>query len=259
MTKTKWVVQTNLGDPRDPERIKKACEDHNFLFEGIKVIPFSEDLPEVSRKGRTLFYGSSGFTTLIQNSGEWSPGVYSNDENFCYESYQKHYGDLLLNSEADIITLEEFCKQTHDPLEEFFLRPNKDNKSFAGGVFTFKWIVDWFQRLASYDNEFIPVTTKVVIASPVNIKREWRLFIVDGKVSTGSQYRVGNKVVTSSFLPQEVLDFSEEVAERWPPARVFVLDIAETDSGSLRVLEANGMNSSGFYKSNVTKLLKDIG
>ena len=97
----------------------------------------------------------------------------------------------------------------------------------------------------------------VVVAEPVGISHEWRLFIVDGRASSGSHYRSRHRLDVSPDVPDEVIVFAEETAATWSPAPVFVLDICQSGD-QLFVLEVNCFHSSGFYAADVRKIFADV-
>jgi hypothetical protein len=47
------------------------------------------------------------------------------------------------------------------------------------------------------------------------------------------------------------------MCEIWVPAPVFVMDVGES-AGNLFIIECNCFNSSGFYKSNIEKIVVDV-
>jgi hypothetical protein len=51
--------------------------------------------------------------------------------------------------------------------------------------------------------------------------------------------------------------FVEDMCKIWTPAEVFVMDIGESLK-NLYVIECNCFNSSGFYKSDLDKIIKDV-
>lgn len=51
--------------------------------------------------------------------------------------------------------------------------------------------------------------------------------------------------------------FAEDLAMSGSPARAFVMDVAHS-GGALKVLEINGINSSGFYEADVDGLVASL-
>jgi hypothetical protein len=90
----RWIVQNNLGQTKDTERIRQACINNGYLYEPIKVIPFSLELPEIDNKEPTIFYGATNFINNIYKSGRWIPGTFFN-ENFTIRAYNKNYKEYI--------------------------------------------------------------------------------------------------------------------------------------------------------------------
>jgi ATP-grasp domain, R2K clade family 3 len=70
--------------------------------------------------------------------------------------------------------------------------------------------------------------------------------VVDGRVVASSQYRSNGRLKVTGEVPPEVTRFAGEMAARYAPAPVFVLDVGAVAAG-LRVVETNCFNSAGFY------------
>jgi hypothetical protein len=55
----KWVIQNNLINVEDHDRIRDICVKHGYGHESFKVIPFSEEIPAVGVGEPTVFYGAA--------------------------------------------------------------------------------------------------------------------------------------------------------------------------------------------------------
>jgi len=104
---------------------------------------------------------------------------------------------------------------------------------------------------------FTSATLVYIFASVVGGVTETRFFVVDGKIVTGSLYKRGNKVIYDSNIDPDVQKFAQEMVDFWQPNRAFVIDIALTPDGC-KIVEINNINSSGFYASNVNKIIDAI-
>lgn len=138
-----------------------------------------------------------------------------------------------------------------------FIRPNDDTKSFAGDVKEFKNIGTWYEGLRRYENTNLTIDTKIVVAEPWNIVKEWRLWIVNKKVIAASQYRKYFKLSKEEGCPKEVKDFAEARCQHYVPHDVFCMDIGMS-GGELYIIECGCMNGSGFYKANIQNIVKEV-
>jgi hypothetical protein len=99
--------------------------------------------------------------------------------------------------------------------------------------------------------------TKVVLCEPKNIQAEFRWFVVDGKVVSGSMYRCRNQLIKQRMTEPEEFDEAQKMADKWLPAPCCVMDLALVDD-ELKVIEFNCINSSGFYDNDVVAIFKTL-
>jgi hypothetical protein len=251
----KWVVQNNMRtDGGDSNIIKDACKKFGFLFEGVKVIPFSSDIPNISGNDMPIYYGSTGWVDRIYNEYPSAPGVFFNPESvFTY--WTDKYGAKSLNFGAKETTFKKIVSEQHSDDERFFIRPISDQKEFSGSIMSFGDIKEWSNRIQSDvpDLENLPI----IIAEPCGIAKEWRLFMINGKVCTGSRYRTYFVRNTDPYVPDNVIEFAEEQAKIYSPVPIFVMDIAES-AKNLFIIEIGCFNSAGFYDSDIEKIVHDV-
>lgn len=248
-----WVVQYNLGGQYVLD-VYEACKVHNQIYTPVEAIPFSHELPDVCHDIPTVFYGATNWINAIYQSNIWEPGVFFNPES-TYPFWSKKYGEHVLNNDYKETTLNKLVKEDHNLEELIFIRPADDSKAFAGNVMTFKQIKKWGDNLFSDETDL--GNFPIIISEPLAIACEWRLFLVDGKVSTGSQYRVYNRLSKDGYVPQWVIEFAKKRAEEYSPSPVFVMDVGRCGP-ELYVIEIGCFNSAGFYDADVTKLIKDV-
>jgi hypothetical protein len=99
--------------------------------------------------------------------------------------------------------------------------------------------------------------TKIQVCTRKDIMREFRTWVVDGKVVDASQYKIGTKVTYERCTEPEVLEFAQKMVDIYQPAKAFVLDVCMTSEG-MKVVEVNCINCSGFYDVDLTKLLMEV-
>lgn len=251
----KWMVQKNLlsiSESGDCKKIKDACEKYGYKYEGIDVIPFSGDVPIINPNDPIVFYGGTGWINNIYNKYKNIKGIFFNP-NSVFTNWVKKY--KTLNSDAKETTLIELSKENIDGDTFLFIRPVSDLKEFNGSVMTFEDIKNWNNKIKFANEDFgnIPI----VVGEAYNISHEWRLFIINGKVITGSQYRTYFVLNTNESVPQNVIDFAEEQARIYSPSDIFVMDVCKC-SNELYVLEVGCFNSAGFYLSNIDKIVNEV-
>lgn len=202
--------------------------------------------------GPVVFHGR---TTLILRAFEhpkWRHGVFFDPGRFQHRAYVAAYGERMLNADARVLSWEELLREPHAPEELVFLKPNDDLKHFTGQVLRFSECVDLYRTLRRGARPVEP-TSEVVLGKPSEIDAEWRLFLVDGEVVTGSMYRPSG----DPHVPRELIDFAQDAASHWVPASVFVLDVARADY-AWKIVECNCFNGSRFYSADVERLVRQV-
>jgi len=152
-------------------------------------------------------------------------------------------------------TLKDFSNDGYNDDELFFIRPVSDLKEFNGGVMSFKDIRSWESKINCHNLDLGSIP--IVIGEAFGISHEWRLFLVDGKVSSGSQYRTYYVLNIDENVPKNVISFAEAQAKVYSPADVFVMDIGKSNN-NLYIIEIGCFNSAGFYGSDIEKIVFDV-
>jgi hypothetical protein len=253
----RWVIQNNLISENDLNQIQDACKAINVEFEEVQVIPYLKVLPEFTLDDNNVYYGS---TTLMNNLYEKHKpkGLFYNHETFSMENYIKQWGEHMLNCDAQVLTVGEFFKMDKPDDENIFIRPDADSKAFDGQVSKFKNAKTYIQRHLDYETE-MDLETKILVGPAYNIFKEWRNYVVDGKVVTSSLYRQNFKLKKSGDdIPQSMLDFVQERINEYKPHDNFAIDIASTHDGTYYIIECGCLNSVGLYHCNIPKLVESI-
>ncbi len=258
MKNIRWVIQRNLLSENEIDKLILACDNIDTEYELINVIPFDKELPKFTIDNKiNIYYGS---TTLIDNVYKQlnKPiGVFFN-ENYSIENYIKKWGSYMLSSDASITTFKEFSKLEHANDSLWFVRPDADDKSFAGEVWSFETIKNWKDNMTKFDNVDLNENTKIIVSEPYNIKKEWRNYIVDGKVVTSSLYRKNFKLNKSNTdIPDDMIKFVENRCKEYMPHKIFAMDIALCGD-EYYIIECGCMNSVGLYACDINKLIKEI-
>ncbi|MEW6732408.1 MAG: ATP-grasp domain-containing protein [Acidobacteriota bacterium] len=248
-----WCIQKSSSSD-SPAILNEACTAagfDTFYFETQ-----ANALPDVGQDQPVIFYGSCFFIRNVARSRRWKPGVYFDEEIFRFSQYMAHYGTRMLNHDAYFTTLEELSTTDLSKEEHLFIRSDSDLKELPGYLWPTQELILFIEKLKS-SGKNNALKTPIVVAPRKRLEYEWRLFIVDNQVSSGSQYGFYGDLELSPIVPHEVVAFAEEIVAIWSPARAFVIDIVSIKS-DLFVMELNGINTSGFYRANVTKIITDL-
>jgi hypothetical protein len=254
------VMQNNLISENDLGQIQQACKEAGAEVQEIRVVPFSEDIPEFTYNRKNLYYGSTTLMYNIHYQFRNPIGLFYN-ENFNMEAYLRHWDVFMFNYDVDIITVGDFLnndtfyEQHHDKM---FVRPNGDGKEFDGQVGTIQEICGMFERTIKYEGP-LDRDTKILVGPAYNINKEWRLYIVNREIVTASRYRTNFKLSESNTdIPEEMIKFAKQMINKWRPHDNFAMDIASDHDGVYYVLECGCLNSVGFYACDINKLFKSM-
>ncbi len=253
----KWILQKNLIKQRTLVAIRNAFVDLGINFEEVLIVPFSKDLPVFDPAENQIFYGSM---TLMMNAyhSEYRRGVFFDPYQFNFQNYLNKWPNHMLNSDATIQTLDHFVASLSKARTSWFIRPNSDDKSFVGSVMNLKEIQEFHHKVTALQDSDVNGSTLVCTAPPKHIIREWRTFVVDGKVIDSCRYILNGKLNPSAEdVPKAIVNFVELRAAEYSPHPVFVMDVAETPDG-LRIIECNCFNGTGFYDNNVHKIIEAV-
>lgn len=253
-----FIIQHNLMNGISLGKIANALEDYKIPHKFVGVIPFSHEItsddPLVGKD--FIPYGSTLLTMLTMRDSQNWRGNYFIPETFRAEAWLANRNDMLNEGFCTIEEAINFLKLM-DSDEEYFTRPCEDLKQYSGQVMKAGELHDWLLdacECASSGSYKLEFDTKIQICKPKNIQAEWRWFIVDSKVVSGSMYRFRGILDKREELDIAVIAEAQMFADIWLPHRNCVMDLALVD-GAMKVIEFNTINSSGFYDHNVEKII----
>jgi len=249
-----WVLQENLFNEYGYTQLLETLNKYDIPHTEVKIVPFIHDIiPDINPEGLVMVCGATSMTK-IANRKNWFPGSFHN-EDFTYEKWKENWGTELLNYEAIVCRFDEVAHHW----DEFFIRPCEDTKSFSGTVMEWEEFYEWQPKVVGINEDLSPLQADtMVMMSPLKtIYTESRFFVVDGKVITGSIYKVGNTVRSSDIIDDDLWNYTQSMVDIWQPARAFVLDVALTPDG-FKIIEVNNLNSAGYYKCDIQKIVLAI-
>jgi hypothetical protein len=264
-----YVVQENLFREDHWQMLIDALERLVLPYSIVRVFPFVDkialvkdipekfdidDLTDYAPADSSIFIFGATKLARIAQKRKWKPGSMAND-NHDFRVYNKYYGNHMLNHDSVICTVGDPMSTTWEPNETRFIRPSKDLKSFTGKVFE---ETDWLNLIKCPSNpEFLHKGTVIQIAAPKEIQQEIRFWIVDNEIVTGSQYRLQNRLVLDANCAPVAEEFVLGMIQLFQPAQAFVMDVCMHE-GQWKIVEINCINTSGFYKADVQRLLMSL-
>ncbi|NJO62622.1 MAG: ATP-grasp domain-containing protein [Richelia sp. RM2_1_2] len=258
MKNVRWVIQNNLLAENDLKSLQNACKSNDVEFEEVTIIPFSDELPKFTLDGKiNIYYGSTTFMFNLYNKLK-PAGLFFNPESYSIANYINQWGEHMLNSGAKITTIKEFTTENHADDSLWFIRPDADDKSFDGTVMAFGRLKNWRKNFLQFDDTKLQDDSKIVVGPPYNIKKEWRNYVVDGKIVSSSLYRTNFKLSKSNIdIPQSMLEFTQERIKEYQPHEIFVIDIALCGD-AYYIIECGCLNSVGFYAADINAIVGEV-
>ena len=245
----KFIIQYNLINEKQLLKIKDGIS--KYPHEYVSVIPFSHDIKaDEPLIGKNFIpYGSTLFVSLASEL-EWK-GCYFDLSKFNYKAFVKNRNDMLNSNVLTIKEALEFLKtQPEDKM--WFTRPSKDLKQFTGLINPSHECIKYFTNALLADSSSVAqlkTDTDIVLCEPQNIDSEYRWFVVDKKVVSGSMYRNSGFMYQQKVTDQKIIDEAQTFADGWLPHDNCVMDLALVN-GKVKVIEFNCLNGSGFYDNN---------
>jgi len=255
MTAT-WAIQSNRIRNSQSLPFIQALTEQNEPWAEVSI-NFDGDFNfdhEIDHQN-VIPYGS---VTLIRKAVQegWKH-VFANDK-FRTDVWRDMHSQMLNNSLVlDTLSDLGYFVANRNEDQKIFIRPREDFKAFSGMVQTIKELKDWIHRLETIKTDIDPEKVYVSVSRFKQIDAEWRYFVVDGKIVTGSMYRFQGKQRLQRETDTAVLAEAQALADIWLPHPVCVMDVALSE-GEAKVIEFNSFNASGIYDHDVGAIVKAV-
>lgn len=156
----------------------------------------------------------------------------------------------MLNIGCDTLSMEQLNGRVFK--EEVFMKPNSAYKEFIGGVtLPGEKFEDFLAR-----QKYCGKEVEVMLAPYYNIHSEYRFFVYDDIVATGSSYIVNKKFNDKYAIPEAVYSKAQELAKLYQPTKCFTLDLCLLDNGDIKIVEYNHFSASGNYENDMSKVFE---
>lgn len=245
-----WIIQKNIWKDQKYQNFCNLLGHYNIDYKMVNVIPFTDNIePHINYKDVTMAFGSIRMMDILRDN---NVKTFFND-NFNYLVWSDIFKNFCLNDPKDttIFNLnEKFITQ-----KDCFLRPILDDKSFSGIVLKKGDGIKQIQFCTSK-----PINSFDVAMSPLKkIYSEYRCFVIDDEIVDISLYKEGKRVVYKQCKDIEVWNFANKMINIWKPSKMFVIDIAKTNSDDeFSIVEFGSIHNCGFYDIDLNKLIQKI-
>jgi hypothetical protein len=253
-----WFIQLRENYPSD-QKIAYAAMEHGMtvFMEPYEHGAMAYDFLPNDRP--VIVYGSVALLqdlTARASELSFTPALWCDWPQFACRTFFTPWKPWLLQRRFEFVRMGDIKERWDSLVDEFgvddrvFLRPDASDKDFNGGLVKRDFFNAWYGSALRFDP---PPQSLVVVATPERLLAEYRLFVADGVVVTGSKYKTGDLVCPEPDFPGEAVQVAEAAAAAWSPERLFCIDVAETPNG-FRIVECNPFNYSGVYESDLRLL-----
>lgn len=247
-----WVVQ-NCRDGQT-KRVVDALDNTKspYILADIDYSTGTLIVPPAYLGVEFIPYGSTSLTKVAQERG-WRYSFYN--DNFNVNVYKTRHSRML-NNDFMIMSLPA-VKMLATTQDQWFVRPVDDDKAFAGHVCTSLELQRWITQLENHSIAEVANIKQMALASVKPIQMEWRYFIVDGTIISGSVYRRNGESLREREDDLAVINEAQALANLWLPHPCCVMDVALCDDTPY-VIEFNTLNAAGFYDHNIEAVVTAV-
>lgn len=243
------LYQKNIFQEFEYDRFVAALKK-NFKTQQLNVIPFTNDFDGELEEMPTHCFGSTRFIDVCRAKGL---PVYDS-----FGPIEEYAPEYWLNWDGWDCKLGAIDFKEHD---EVFVKPYTE-KLFTGCVVKKG---EPFPAQVAF-SEGKDENEELVRVSPSRrMHNEWRFFVKDGKVITGSLYKHNGKRKTLNLdkfsSPRATIE--NMISRHGPLCEAYVVDIGnwimqDQSVSRPRIVEFNNFNSSGFYDCDVEKIVNSL-
>jgi hypothetical protein len=258
-----WLIQADVFG-RSFEPVKAEIRQQGLVWEVIQPGPFLSGLvPEVgghrlSDQDCVIFSGTFPLMRHVQLHYSWVPGGWCTQEHFDCRRYYPCFGRHLLNHAHVVLAIEEALSEVGQVFAQFgkegrvFVRPCGVQKTFTGRCTDREGFVLALES-ARYAKE------PVLIASPQEIAREWRVVIARGRFIAACQYKSEGHHRELPGCPQDVRTYVDGLLAEIPyrPDPIYMMDLCASGN-NLYLVELNSFSCSGLYQCDPSAVVKEV-
>jgi hypothetical protein len=213
-------------------------------YQEVGLIPFTHNFSEPVNFVPDYIFGSTRFVHVCRQYGfPTFPGFSARPEFYPTDLYINNgeimkWGDVRINSPK-------------------FIKPLHVEKFFTGRVFEDQDDLGKAQLSTSFiDNEN---DVLVVVSDPVNIKAEYRFFVLGGNISTASMYKEKGEIRHIRIDDKHPAWYElEKILRAYGHiCPGFVIDMGLVGN-TYNIVELNCIQSSGLYDIDTDRLCKDL-
>lgn len=269
-----WVIEKGIFDEEDvKQNLIDVVKSRGCEVREIKYYGFDSSIEGVSDLEDKCVVAMSSLNACkkAKRTHRWYPGYWCDWNKLSCQSYYSHWFDYVLNWDGEFIPWKIVKKNIEGLYIEYadvyggngvlFIRPDTNDKVFSGEPVAKRE----FDRFALMIDNYLGENESplCVVAPTKTILREWRFFVSEGKIITGSLYKEKDNIKYERSWPKEAEELVEKAASEWMPHPICCIDVAEIDNkrnGRIEyyILECGSVNCAGLYASDLEKIVDEI-
>lgn len=258
----KWLI-CNLGKDDHIQQLYYGVIESGREAEVVSLKDFAEIVEKHDdERACKITVGSIWLMGEVRKTRPNWVGCWHDESLYDCKRYYAHWGQYITQQKYVMMPFSELMRQkdwVYDTLaidDQVFFRPDSGGKEFTGAAIGRAAFDSWAKHVVGVEHGLnrIPCDLLCIAAEPRKLHKEIRLVISDGKVVTGSMYRMAMHSYMQRWEGSgdsdeaRVIEFAEEVLAKnlmkLPP--VHVLDIA-VEEDRLSVLEVGCFCCAGLY------------
>lgn len=232
------------------DNILTSPEDNYIIRGGVKILSILNNIKSLDEVNNNLSEDQLKYSDIyIQKLKQ---AVFYDDLKFD-QAYYQTLNLPLLNQDSKIYNIKDNLDLSFN--QPYFIKPTKDLKAFEAGIIEPGVSIEQFITQGKYQKSYLQ--EQVLLSSCKKIISEYRFFIVNQKVITGSLYRLGGQGNLSHVIPENIMNTAKKYAQLYQPHDIFTMDLAETPEG-IKIIEYNCWNASGSYHCDLMRTFFSI-
>lgn len=276
--KVVWILDNALDV--ETQRISKALSKANIDCISIDydVRIEKDDLANWLKKYNNesdiclVVYGTIEFVKRMDRLSWYTPTTWYDNNSFKCSYYYNIIGENLLNGYDHMYLPFNEVRHMFDTIQKFargervFIRPDVGLKTLPAMSYMVSQRSLFMDVWDSNEQIYTGDETSLCLISQHrdNIESEWRFFVVDNKVVTGSKYMQDDRVCIEALDLDIDYDFEAMRYAQWVVDSklkhkfidTYVIDVCMLDNGDMYIVELNCANCSGIYESDVDLLVR---
>lgn len=243
-----YIVEEHVFKSYNQEDLLHAFQRLGLEYELVDFLPGTDQFTYTTKR-KDVFPFCSPKMSRLSKALDWYPGSRL-CENHDYEVYRNYYKENLLNYDSTIVKFGDPV-----PRASFFARPTENTKAFTGKVFTGEeWRAFQAEKCKDGGSSILNPDTPIQISTVKHLQNEIRFWIVKGEIATASVYSMGGEYFLDTLVDGEACEFVKRMVALFQINDIFTMDVCLTEDG-YKIIECGCVNSAGFYKADINKLI----